>query len=246
VSFLLAANWKMHKGPEQARQFFAELSSQSLPSHVAMTFFVPSVNALTTSELSQSAQWSWGPQNIYPAAEGAFTGETSPMVMAELGATRALVGHSERRQLFAETNEVVEQKVKACFQFHLRPMLCVGENWQQRKSGQTIEVVRQQLEMGLKGVDPDAGFDIAYEPVWAIGTGEVATQEQVAEVHAFIRGYLQQNFSSSSSRTILYGGSVKAQNAAELSAIDDVQGFLVGGASLQVSTFCEIAQVCHS
>lgn len=245
MSLFLAANWKMHKNPEETGAYFHELLSLKFSKSTTLAFFVPSVNATTVSQYLKGSSLVWGPQNIYPAAEGAFTGETSPKVMADLGAQLSLVGHSERRQLFHESNEQTNLKVKSCLQFSMTPLLCVGENLEQRKQGQTLEVIKTQLIQGLKDCQQNL-FHLAYEPVWAIGSGEVANREQVSEVHSFIRTFLNQNFQLAQSIKILYGGSVKPDNAAELFSLPDVQGFLVGGASLKATTFCEIAQVCES
>ncbi len=245
MSLFLAANWKMYKNPEEATVYFKELFALDIPTSTQLAFFVPSVNATTVAQSLKDSTVVWGPQNIYPAAEGAFTGETSPKVMADLGAQLSLVGHSERRQLFHESNEQTNLKVKSCLQLGITPLLCVGENLEQRKQGQTLEVVKTQIIQGLKDCQSNL-FHIAYEPVWAIGTGEVANREQVSEVHSFIRSFLNQNFQLAASIRILYGGSVKPDNAADLFSIPDVQGFLVGGASLKATTFCEIAQVCKS
>jgi len=245
MSLFLAANWKMHKNPAEAAAYFKDLFALDIPKSTQLSFFVPSVNAAIVARSLKDSSVIWGPQNIYPAAEGAFTGETSPQVMASLGAKIALVGHSERRQLFHESNEQTNLKVKSCLHFGMTPLLCVGENLEQRKLSQTLEVIKTQLIQGLKDCQQNL-FHIAYEPIWAIGTGEVANSDQVSEVHSFIRTFLNQNFQLAQSIKILYGGSVKSDNASDLFSVPDVQGFLVGGASLKANSFCEIAQVCES
>jgi triosephosphate isomerase len=237
MSFIVAANWKMHKSPEEATAFFSKFAENSIPEHVKVLFFVPAVTAVAASQSQQL----WGPQNIYPASHGAFTGETSPQVMQGLGAQYALVGHSERRSLFHESNADTNLKVKSAQEFGLSPVLCIGETLQQRKSGDTLEVLKAQLTEGLEGFEPSGELHIAYEPVWAIGTGEVASVEQVSEAHQFIRSFLKERFPQLEPKIqILYGGSVKPGNATELSQAQEVGGFLVGGASLQADSFADI------
>ncbi|MEM7647142.1 MAG: triose-phosphate isomerase, partial [Pseudomonadota bacterium] len=180
-------------------------------------------------------------QNIYPEANGAFTGETSPQVMKDLGAKYVLIGHSERRTLFGETDAMVNEKVKACKEFGLAPVICIGETLEQRKAGATLEVLTDQIKKAFKDYQLNSELHLAYEPVWAIGTGEVATAEQVGEAHRHIRALLAELFGDSNqSIQILYGGSVKPGNAEELSKVDEVGGFLVGGASLKTDSFLGI------
>lgn len=234
MSFIVAGNWKMNKGPKEAGEFFG-----SFQSDMKTIFFVSSVNASVASSSKQN----WGPQNIYPAASGAFTGETSPEVMSDLGASFCLVGHSERRQLFGESNQDTQKKVLAAQEFGMSPVLCIGETLDQRKAGETLEVLEKQLSEGLKSVEVKKELHIAYEPVWAIGTGEVATVEQVSEAHQFVRKFLKEKYPDQESNIqILYGGSVKPGNAGELSKAAEVGGFLVGGASLKPETFGDIIE----
>lgn len=229
----------MNKSPRETKSFFEELKSLSIPGNIKMIFFVPSVDALPTSE----ADVLWGPQNIFPAANGAFTGETSPEVMAHLGATYVLIGHSERRKLFFETDEQTNIKIHSAQEFGLSPILCIGETLEERKEGLTLEVLERQLVKALSNIKPNNELHIAYEPVWAIGTGEVATPKQVSEVHQFVRNFLKEKLPQDQSKMkILYGGSVKSENAKELAQAAEVSGFLVGGASLKASSFVEIAK----
>ncbi len=237
MNFVVAGNWKMNKSPKETRDFFNEFAKFEVPHSVQTMFFVPAVNAVATSE----AQVEWGPQNIFPAASGAFTGETSPKVMADLGANYVLVGHSERRKLFAESDEQTNIKIHSAQEFGLSPVLCVGETLEERNQGLTLEVLQRQLVTALSNVEPTKQLHIAYEPVWAIGTGEVATVEQVSEAHQFIRKFLKEKLPNHESKiSILYGGSVKPINAGELARAAEVGGFLVGGASLQPQSFIEI------
>lgn len=237
MDFIVAGNWKMNKGPQETQEFFKEFNELDVPAGVKTIFFVSSVNAVEASAQKQL----WGPQNIFPAAEGAFTGETSPKVMAELGARYALVGHSERRKLFAESDAQTNVKIHSLQEFGLSPILCVGETLEERQQNLTLEVLQRQLVAGLSNVEPTKELHIAYEPVWAIGTGEVAQVEQVSEAHQFIRKFLKEKLPQhEQSMAILYGGSVKPINASELAQADEVGGFLVGGASLKPQSFFEI------
>ncbi len=242
MSFVVAGNWKMNKNPKETAEFFKEFNGFEIPQSVKTIFFVSSVNAVATSE----AEVAWGPQNIFPAASGAFTGETSPKVMAELGAQYVLVGHSERRKLFAESDEQTNIKIHSAQEFGLSPILCVGETLDERNQGLTLEVLQRQLVTGLSNYQPNKELHIAYEPVWAIGTGEVASVEQVSEAHRFIRKFLKEKLPNHEKQiAILYGGSVKPINASELAQADEVGGFLVGGASLKAPSFFEIIKACQ-
>ncbi len=185
-----------------------------------------------------------GAQNMHPEASGAFTGETSAGMLRALFATHVILGHSERRAYFAETDAFVNKKVVAALKAQLKPILCVGETLAERESGSTLKVVQTQLEGGLDGVSKEmaASVVIAYEPVWAIGTGKVATTEQAQEVHAFIRGLLVKLFGEQVAQKIriLYGGSMKPSNAPDLLAQKDIDGGLIGGASLEARSFVEL------
>ena len=246
MDFILAANWKMNKSPKETEVFFSDFSKYNLPDSSKIIFFVSSVNGPATADASRihKINFSWGPQNIHHRASGAFTGETSPRVMKDLGADFVLAGHSERRQLFNENDRQINLKVKAAIDFEMIPILCVGENFDERKKGSTVDVIKGQLERGLKNIKPKKDLHIAYEPVWAIGTGEVARPKQVEEVHGFIREFLRKQFGSRhETMGILYGGSVKADNAFSLKNISEVGGFLVGGASLEPQSFFNIIKI---
>jgi len=187
-----------------------------------------------------------GAQDIYFEEKGAFTGEISPAMLKDVGCTYVLCGHSERRHVLGETDELVGQKVTAAIHGGLLPILCVGELLEQRDAGQTEEVVARQLETGLAGLNADkmSAVTIAYEPVWAIGTGRTATPQQAQEVHAFIRNWLAQKYDEALAQEIRiqYGGSVKPGNASDLMSQEDVDGALVGGASLKTDDFVQIIQ----
>ncbi len=251
---IFAANWKLNKNPQQTRAFFndfLQLSSDLLTtvdkSMVRVLFFPPATNWEAASEglnkIHQQTKLNeviaWGAQNIYTESSGAFTGENSMQTMTELGGTYSLVGHSERRQYFKEDNEFLNKKVLKLQSHKVTPVYCIGESLQERESGVTEKVLEEQIKKGLAQVQ-DQNLIVAYEPVWAIGTGKIATAEQVKETHAFVRKVL--NSLGLNSVAILYGGSVKADNATELIHIDNVNGFLVGGASLEVKSFGQIIE----
>jgi triosephosphate isomerase len=241
---VFAANWKMNKSPDEARSFFKELlpfvpkeKTQDQVLIFPMSLCAESVAAEVLSLSSKNIYW--GAQNISSEKEGAFTGEVSAYVLKKMGASFALIGHSERRTLFQETNQFLNLKVKMALQQGLVPMLCLGESLQQRDDGVTEKVLETQLEESLQGIDPKQQIYIAYEPVWAIGTGRVAMPEQVQQAHAWIRQWLNQK-GYSKQTPVLYGGSVKPENAKELLMVPNVDGFLVGGAALQAASFAKI------
>jgi triosephosphate isomerase len=185
-------------------------------------------------------------QDMYWEAEGAFTGEVSPLMLKDVGCEYVIIGHSERRTYFSETNETVNKKVKAAHAHSLKPIVCVGERLEERESGITKDVVRDHVVNGLAGITEEQMLStvIAYEPVWAIGTGKTATPEQAQEVHGFIRGLLAEIYSSDVAEAvrIQYGGSVKPNNIAELMAQPDIDGGLIGGASLDADSFAQIVK----
>lgn len=185
-----------------------------------------------------------GAQNLYWQDEGAFTGEVSPVMLKDAGCLYVIIGHSERRQFFAETNETVNKKIKAALKQGLIPIVCVGENLQERESNNTFKVIENHINGGLVGISAQDMLKtvIAYEPVWAIGTGKTATPEQAQEVHKFIRDLLRKMYGKevAGSVRVQYGGSVKPENIAELMVKPDVDGALVGGASLKVDSFSSI------
>jgi triosephosphate isomerase len=242
----------MNKGPNEARKFLQEFmplvseakQSNKLTDQKILIFPSP-VNmeacALTISQGNQTRLIEWGSQNSYFEAQGAFTGETSAEIVKQLGGTWVLVGHSERRKIFNEADEILAKKVHFAQSLGLTPMLCIGEVLEERDSGQTNSILKRQLEVGLSAANNKKLLAVAYEPVWAIGTGRVASVQQVAEAHSFIFQVLS-DLGFSSTVPILYGGSVKAENARELGQINHVGGFLVGGASLEPKSFFSICQ----
>lgn len=245
--FIYAANWKMHKNPDEAVQFFREfipgLAKKSAAAR-RVIFFVPAVDLFSSVQAVSGSAVEVGAQNIHHEVKGAFTGETSAAVLNSIRVTWALVGHSERRTLFGETDAATNLKMKTALANGLSAMLCVGETLAERESNSTMNIVARQLEAGLSAIVSDVKASpkriaIAYEPVWAIGTGKVASPEQASAVHQSIRAWLTSKFDSkiAGEIAILYGGSVKPDNASAIAAKPDIDGFLVGGASLEVDSF---------
>ena len=242
---VIAGNWKMHKGPESARKFCREFVQVVPPADDrTILLFPPALSVTTVRDALAEHGIGIGVQDIHWEREGAFTGQLSAPMAQEAGARYTLVGHSERRHVFGETDQETGQKVTAAFDAGLTPVLCVGEKLEERKAGRLEEVLVRQLDAGIADLDEDrmAAIIIAYEPVWAIGTGETATPDDAADAHGRIRARLRERLADSASAVpILYGGSVKPGNAAELLAADDVDGVLVGGASLDPRDFAKIA-----
>lgn len=252
-NFILAANWKMHKTPDDTTAFFrefnpkleAKLGKGPNGGEKRVVFFVPALDLSAAIVSTRETKIEIGGQNIHAELKGAFTGENSAAVLKTMGAKWALVGHSERRSLFGETDLETASKMKTAIQAGLSAMLCVGETLQERESGKTLQVVSRQLEAGLAQVletlaKEPSRLAIAYEPVWAIGTGKVASPEQASEVHVAIRQWLSERVSTASEIAILYGGSVKPENSQALGAMPEIDGFLVGGASLEAASFLNL------
>ena len=219
---LIAGNWKLFKGPRETRDFCQAFRA---PEGVEAVLCPPFVSLAAAVESGHTVF----AQNVHWAGEGAYTGEVSAAMLEELGVTGAIVGHSERRQYFGETDESVARRTVAALEQGLRVIACVGESLEERESGQTELVLRVQVEAVGDAVGAHERLVIAYEPVWAIGTGQTATPEQARDAHAFVKGLLDV--------PVLYGGSVKPDNAAELLSQEGVDGALVGGASLEVESF---------
>ena len=242
---LIAGNWKMNKtsadGVALAREIVAAVGKQS---DVEVVICPPFTAIESVGRVLEGSNVKLGAQNMHFEASGAFTGEVSAPMLRAIFATHVILGHSERRTLFGETDESVNKKITAALKNQLRPIFCVGETLAEREAAATLKVVQTQVERGLEGVSKDqaASIVIAYEPVWAIGTGKVATTEQAQEVHAFIRGLLTNLFTEPVAQKIriLYGGSMKPANAPELLAQKDIDGGLIGGASLESRSFVEL------
>jgi triosephosphate isomerase (TIM) len=245
---VIAGNWKMHHGPAQGQAFVEALPEP--PEGVRVLLFPPAVTlpALHASVRSSGLPIGLGIQNLHHEVSGAYTGEVSAEQAAEAGAECALVGHSERRQLFGETLDETARKVGAAYRAGLTPVLCVGETLAERSQGRLEEVLDRQLDAvfsppTLREQSRELEVLVAYEPVWAIGTGQTATPDDADEAHRFIRARLGELLGEAHARriSILYGGSVKPANASELLAVPDVDGVLVGGASLDPRSFAAIA-----
>ncbi|TVR47057.1 MAG: triose-phosphate isomerase [Puniceicoccaceae bacterium] len=244
---IIAGNWKMNKNAAEGAALVEEIVAAVGQDHAVEVVVCPPFTALeSVSSKLESSGVKLGAQNLYPEASGAYTGEISAEMLRHLFASYVILGHSERRAYFAEDDAFINRKVRHAIANQLRPILCVGETLEERDGGKTLEVVRRQLEGGLEGVENgDAPLlVIAYEPVWAIGTGKTATPEMAQEVHAFIRQILAKRFNKTAAGKIriLYGGSMKPSNAAELLAQADIDGGLIGGASLEAKSFFELIQ----
>jgi triosephosphate isomerase len=242
---LIAANWKMFKTPDEAVVFVqAFIPLVATHSHAEIVL-CPSPTLLpAVVAAARNTPVAIAGQNMHWKDSGAYTGETSPLQLKALGVTHVLIGHSERRQYFNETDETVNLKLKAALAHGLIPIVCVGELLAEREAGQTTAVLVRQTSVALSGIDPAAAktLVIAYEPVWAIGTGKTATPEMAQEAHKIIRAQIAKSLSAelAASTRILYGGSVKPDNTASLSAQEDIDGALVGGASLEAASFSQI------
>lgn len=245
---VIAGNWKLNKGPTAAREFCEKFSTLAPERDDRTLILIPPAISLTTvvEELGERDDLLYGVQNIYWQPEGAFTGEISAPLARDAGARVVLIGHSERRHVFGETNEETRLKVRAALEAGLTPIICVGETREEREAGKVEETIVGQLEAALARLDKEqiAGCLIAYEPVWAIGTGINATPEDAADAHRILRQRLAELIGTRDAAgvPILYGGSVKADNAADLVAAQDVDGLLVGGASLDPASFAAIAE----
>jgi triosephosphate isomerase (TIM) len=242
---VLAGNWKMNHGPTDARAYIAAFTARWAPrTDRTIIFFPPAISVTTVVHaLGARRDIGVGVQNVWMKDNGAFTGETSAPMAKDAGATYVLVGHSERRHVFGETDAQTAAKCAAAVRHGLIPVLCVGELLEERESGRTTEVVLRQLVAGLAELSPDAiaSMAIAYEPVWAIGTGKTATPEDAAVVHAEIRQALTESIGERAGQIpILYGGSVNTGNANALLAAEGVDGLLVGGACLDMESWAAI------
>ena len=238
---IFAANWKLFKTPQETREFFAQFKELASKATGEVVFFPSAISLEAASESLKGTSIKFGAQNCYFQASGAFTGENSAQVVKALGGTYILIGHSERRKIFGEDDTQIAEKVAFVQGLGLTPMLCIGETLEEREATHTFRVLETQLMLGLAKADKSKPLVVAYEPVWAIGTGKVASPEQVAETHTDVHSIL--NKMGFGSVAILYGGSVKPDNAANLVKQAHVSGFLVGGASLEVKSFAEIASV---
>ncbi|OGW90880.1 MAG: triose-phosphate isomerase [Omnitrophica bacterium RIFCSPHIGHO2_02_FULL_63_14] len=242
---LIAGNWKLNKTVNEAAQLVTLIKRRSREFGICEVVVCPPYTALSeVAEALIGTEIGLGAQDLYWEDKGAFTGEVSGPLIRDAGATHVIIGHSERRQFFHETDDTVNKKTRAALKCGLTPIVCVGETLKEREADQTLRVLEKQLKDGLAGFSAGEAsrIVIAYEPVWAIGTGKVATPDQAEAAHAFIRSKLSAAFGAETAADIriLYGGSVKPDNIASLAAQADIDGALVGGASLDANDFLEI------
>jgi triosephosphate isomerase len=239
----IAGNWKMYKTQADAEMFISGLLPRVSTANADVAICVPFTNLEAMVNSTRGSRVEVYAQNMHFAEEGAFTGEVSAAMLTEIDVHGVVLGHSERRELFGETDKALAKKVPAAFAAGLKPILCVGETEDERTNGDTERKLRHQVQEGLAEISGDQLGDvvIAYEPIWAIGTGQVATPEQAQEACGFVRALVADRDKEQAARTrVLYGGSVKPDNAAELLALPDVDGALVGGASLDPESFAAI------
>jgi len=230
---LIVGNWKMYKTIQEAVDFVHRVAPQ-IGEGGEVGLAVPFTAIHPASQAASGTQLQIGAQNMHSAEEGAFTGEVAGRMLVEAGASFVLLGHSERRHIFGESDQMIHNKLKRALEVGLRPIVCVGETLEQHKAGDAKEVVQGQLRRAIEGIDDLSNLAVAYEPVWAIGTGETATPEWAVEMHQALHEVVH--------LPVLYGGSVKPSNAADLLSRDEIDGVLVGGASLDPDSFLEIAR----
>ena len=234
---IIAGNWKMNKTPSEAVALIEELKPLVANDDVDVVFCVPAIDIIPAVEATKGTNIAIGAENLYFEESGAYTGEIAPNMLVDAGVKYVIIGHSERREYFAETDETVNKKVLKAIEHNLIPIICCGESLTQREQGITIDLIRMQIKIALLGVSADQAKNvvIAYEPIWAIGTGKTATSDQAEEVCKAIRDLIAEIYDDATAAAIRiqYGGSMNAGNAAELMAKPDIDGGLVGGASLK-------------
>ena len=234
---IIAGNWKMNKTPSEAVALIDELKPLVANDEVDVVFCVPAIDIVPAVEATKDTNINIGAENLYFEESGAYTGEIAPNMLTDAGVKYVIIGHSERREYFAETDETVNKKVLKAIEHGITPIICCGETLEQRELGITIDWVRMQIKIAYQGVSADDAKDtvIAYEPIWAIGTGKTATSDQAEEVCAAIRECIKEVYDEATADAIRiqYGGSMNADNAAELLAKPNIDGGLVGGASLK-------------
>ena len=244
---IIAGNWKLNKTSLEAIELVNALKRELVDIYAVDIVVCPPFTALLdVKETLLESNIALGAQNVFWEDSGAFTGEISAPMLKAIEVQYVIIGHSERRQFFGETNETVNKRLKAALKHKLIPIVCVGENLQEREANKTFDVVRNHVQGSLAGLSKDEikGLVIAYEPVWAIGTGKTATSQQAQEVHKYIRGLLEKMVGHEAAQAvrIQYGGSVKPENPAELMGQEDIDGALVGGASLKADSFAAIVK----
>lgn len=244
---VIAGNWKMFKNTAEAVSLVQTIKAGVYKGYDCQIIICPPFTALSSvSQILKDTPVELGAQNMHPETEGAFTGEISPLMLKDVNCRYVILGHSERRQYFKEDDDFINEKVKTALKYSLVPIVCVGETLDQREAKQQHEVVKSQFDLSLKDITKDEIMKllIAYEPVWAIGTGKTATPEQAEQMHSYIRRLLKERYDEKTAAEvpILYGGSVKPDNIAELMKKPNVDGALVGGASLKAESFVQIVQ----
>lgn len=243
-NYIIAANWKMNKNTKEVNEFLGDLSEITWSDKNSVVLFPPHPYLYLMRDKLRYSKTLYGVQNMFCENSGAYTGEISPNMAKDFGCKYVIIGHSERRSLFFETDELLEKKVEACIIHGIKPVLCIGENLEERNGNRFEERLKNQLIKGLGKVKKDKldNVVIAYEPMWAIGTGINATPDQVEDTHGYIRYALDSLYGGAAAEKIpiLYGGSVKASNVMELAVAQNVSGFLIGGASLKIEEFKEI------
>lgn len=241
---IIAGNWKMNKLPNETINFIDKLTPLVKNTQNEIILCVPYTDLFYALLTAQKTNIKIGAQNMHYEEKGAYTGEVSPEMLKSIGVEYVIIGHSERRQYFGETDEIVNKKVKAAFVHELKPIICVGETLEQREAGKTEEIITKQTELALEGLKPEqvAHAIIAYEPIWAIGTGKTATSEDANNSIKSIRDKICQIYGQNVSERVIiqYGGSVKSANCKELFTMSDIDGGLVGGASLDPDEFAKI------
>ena len=246
---IIAGNWKMNKTPSEAVALVKELTPLVKNDDVDVVFCVPAIDIIPAMEAAKGTNINIGAENMYFEESGAYTGEIAPNMLVDAGVKYVVLGHSERREYFAETDETVNARAKAAIAAGITPIICVGESLEERENGNTEAKVSGQVKKDLEGIAAGdvAKLVIAYEPIWAIGTGKTATAEQAAEVCTFIRTTVRHLYGARIARsiTIQYGGSMKPANAAELLGQPDIDGGLIGGAALNAADFVEIINAAN-
>ncbi|MEO0096632.1 MAG: triose-phosphate isomerase [candidate division WOR-3 bacterium] len=242
----IGGNWKMNFNHLEGKEFVEKLL-QSIRNieEKEIVIFPPFTTLFTVSEVIKNNKIKLGAQNIHWEDKGAFTGEISPQFLIALGCEYVIIGHSERRKYFFETDELINKKIKKALSSGLKPIFCIGENLEERKAGKTLTVIENQLKNGLKDIKELKGMVIAYEPVWAIGTGINALPTQASEVHSFIRDFILKNYGKEVSENlrIIYGGSVNKDNIKDLLKEKEIDGALIGGASIKLDEFVQIVNL---
>ena len=240
---VIAGNWKMNKSPLETEEFMKSFPSLVKDTENEVILCVPYVDLFIAMKMAKGTNVKIGAQNVHFEDKGAFTGEVSPKMLEDIGVEYVIIGHSERREYYNETDESVNKKIKAAFSHNLKPIVCVGETLSQREAGVTKDFVTTQTRLALEGLTEEQVKNtiIAYEPIWAIGTGKTASSEDANEVCKWIRDEIRSLYGSIADEIIIqYGGSVKSSNAKELFSMPDIDGGLVGGASLDAEDFSKI------